>query len=475
MENKYVYPYDGYRFHNGTHAVRGNYSKQDVLVRSQSLINQTLRNLIPEKDLSEIEQQIVNYGTNRKGFWGDLIEKYGYGLENDNLAAADFHEAGIELKSTPLMKNKSGAIRAKERLVFSMINYMTVIDETWETSSFLSKNRLLLILFYLYSKEANLLDYPIKHFKLLDLLSDLSESDVLQIIEDWNHIVKRIREGEAHLLSEGETAYLGAATKARDSNDTRPQPNSPVPAKKRAFSLKQSYLNVLVQQFSGKDTSESLNKQDAPGKTIKQLFDEKIGVLVGKTEEELAALFEIDIETKKPKNLRRLLVNRALGVRSNKITELIKANMTLKVIKLEESGRLVESISFPVFRYMDIIHQEWEESDFYKALTERSFVFVIFRKKGDTSILEDFRLWSFPVEDLEEAERIWKLTVSKIKNGEADNLPKIRDSHVTHVRPHARNASDTLPTPLNGEQVKKCFWLNAKYIESYLNSETIAR
>jgi len=449
--------------------VRGSYSKQDVLVRSQSLINQTLRNLIPEEGLDGIEQQISIYGTNRKGFWGDLIEKYGYGLENDNLASADFHEAGIELKSTPLIKNKSGAIRAKERLVFSMINYMTVVDETWETSSFLEKNRLLLILFYLYSKEANLLDYPIKHFKLLDLLSDLSESDVLQIIDDWNHIVKRIRAGEAHLLSEGETAYLGAATKARDSNDTRPQPNSPVPAKKRAFSLKQSYLNVLVQQLSGKDTSESLNKQNEPAKTIRQLFEEKIGALVGKNEEELATLFEIDIKMKKPKNFRRLLVNIALGVRSNKITELIKANMTLKVIKLEESGKLAESISFPVFKYMDIIHQRWEESGFYKALTERSFVFVIFRKQEGTIVLESFRFWSFPAEDLEEAERVWRLTVERIKTGQADDLPKIRDSRIAHVRPHARNASDTLTTPLNGEQVKKCFWLNAKYIEKSLN------
>lgn len=448
--------------------MRKNYTEQEVLEQTQFLLNRNLRELIPAEELGNIEQQLEEYGTNRKGFWGDLLEKYGYGIENDNISSADFHEAGIELKSTPLIKNKSGAFRAKERLVFSMINYMNIIDETWETSSFLEKNRLLLILFYLYSKESSLLDYPIKYYKFLDLLSDLSESDVLQIIDDWNHIVERIRAGEAHLLSEGDTAYLGAATKARNREDTRPQPYSDIPAKKRAFSLKQSYLNVLVQQLAGKDNSESLIEKNSPGKTIRQLFEEKIGVLLGKTEEELAAFFEMDISECKPKNLRRLLVNRALGVRSNKITELIKANMTLKVIKLEESGSLVESISFPVFKYMDIIHQEWEESDFYKALTERSFVFVIFRKESDTSRLEGFKFWSFPIEDLEEAERVWRLAIERIKGGHADDLPKIRDSSVAHVRPHARNASDTLPTPLNGNQVKKCFWLNAKYIQQQL-------
>lgn len=445
-------------------------TKELILAKAKVLKGLSLRNLIPQDELSKVSSQVNFHGTNRKGFWGDLIEQYGYGIDNNNLAEADFRDAGIELKSTPLIANKSGKLRVKERLVFSMINYMEIIDETWESSTFLKKNQRLLILFYLYEQGLNLLDYQIKNYKYLDLLSDLSEADVLQIIDDWNHIVNRIRAGEAHLLSEGETAYLGAATKAKNKHDTRQQPNSDILAKKRAFSLKQSYLNTLVQQITNVNPSESFFDNDPVPKTIKQLFNERLNRFIGKTEEELCALLDLDITNGKPKNIRRILVNRMLGVRSNNIAELIKANMTLKVIKLEKSGKLKESISFPKFDYMDIIHQSWEDSDFFKALTERSFIFVIFRKTEETFRLDGFKFWSFPIEDLGEAERVWNETVKRIKNGQADALPRISDSAVAHVRPHARDSSDTLPTPLNGEQVKKCFWLNAKYIEKIINN-----
>lgn len=440
-------------------------TEKQVLQQAEKLLKRSLRNIICSQEIDSIEEAVLSHGTNRKGFFGDLIEEYGFGIANNNRAESDFVETGIELKSTPVVKNKSGKLRAKERLVFSMINYMEIIDETWETSSFLKKNQKLLILFYLYEQGLSLLDYKIRNYKYLDLLSDLSEADVLQIIDDWNHIVSRIRSGQAHLLSEGETAYLGAATKAKNKLDTRQQPYSDTPAKKRAFSLKQSYLNALIQQWEGKDESESLFTANTLPKTISQIFDDKLSNLVGKTEEELADLFELDISLKKPKNIRRILVNRALGVKSNKITELIKANITLKVIKLEESGKLKESISFPIFKYMNIINQEWEDSDFYKELTERSFIFVVFKKSATTFKLDSFKFWSFPTQDLEEAERVWNLTVERIKNGQAHSLPKISESSVAHVRPHARDSSDTLPTPLNGEHVKKCFWLNAKYIE----------
>ncbi|PIV71214.1 hypothetical protein COW57_00760, partial [Candidatus Roizmanbacteria bacterium CG17_big_fil_post_rev_8_21_14_2_50_39_7] len=39
---------------------------------------------------------------------------------------------------------------SKERLVFSMINYDTIINETWLLSSFLKKNKSLLLMFYLW-------------------------------------------------------------------------------------------------------------------------------------------------------------------------------------------------------------------------------------------------------------------------------------------------------------------------------------
>ena len=77
--------------------------------------------------------------------------------------------------------------------------------------------------------------------------------------------------------------------------------------------------------------------------------------------------------------------------------------------------------------------------------------------------------WNVPEKDLNsEIKRVWENTVEKIRNNEYDNLPKISESPILHVRPHAQNRNDTYPT-LDGKQsIKKCFWLNASYIKKQI-------
>ena len=50
-----------------------------------------------------------------------------------------------------------------------------------------------------------------------------------------------------------------------------------------------------------------------------------------------------------------------------------------------------------------------------------------------------------------EIKRVWEDTIERIKNNEYDNLPRISESPILHVRPHARNAQDTYST-LDGKQ-----------------------
>jgi hypothetical protein len=69
------------------------------------------------------------------------------------------------------------------------------------------------------------------------------------------------------------------------------------------------------------------------------------------------------------------------------------------------------------------------------------------------------------MKDIKYVEWVWKETVRRIKNKQAHDLPKIRDNLVAHVRPHGRNKEDTIDTGYGIKEIKKCFWLNAKYIQ----------
>lgn len=144
-----------------------------------------------------------------KGSFGQLLEKFYFGYEPNSNAEADFLEAGLELKASPLKTLKNGDIRSKERLVLNIINYLEVHKEDFENSTFLKKNAHLLLVFYLYEKDKNLLDYVIK---LVDGWK-YPDEDLAIIRHDWQTINQKIKDGKAHELSEGDTFYLGACTK----------------------------------------------------------------------------------------------------------------------------------------------------------------------------------------------------------------------------------------------------------------------
>jgi len=168
-----------------------------------------------------------------------------------------------------------------------------------------------------------------------------------------------------------------------------------------------------------------------------------------------------------------MLVDKILGVKDkkSKIEELVKSDATLKVINLENNGNLKESIPFPAFKYMDIVEESWEESTLYNQLTSKRFLFVVFRKYDKTSRLEKILFWNFPMEDIDEAHKVWRNTREKVKECCVDQLPKLKDSFAIHVRPHAQNKKDQYEIPCGGKAVKKSFWLNAKYIQKFISSD----
>ncbi len=455
-------------------------TKEQVLEKAETILHKSLRGVISKEVAEVIERQIGGYGMKRKGFLGDLTEKYFFEINPGNISEPDFTIASVELKTTPLKKHTKSRFASKERLVFSMINYDTVVDETWEASSFLKKNKTLLLMFYLWTESQSILDYEFKFVHLLNLLEDISDEDVFQIQKDWEYIVSKIKRGEAHLLSEGDTYYLGACTKAANSRVVRDQPMNRAPAKPRAFSFKQQYINYLIQTklLGEKTNTDSIFKKQRRIETIEDVIKEKFATFIGKTDKEILSKLGSNLATK-AKSYKRLIVNRILGVNSNNIEELEKANITLKVITLEHTGTLRESMSFPAFDYKDLVTQIWnddeEESmaDFHLQLETKRFLFVVFQKqKGNANIvLNKTMFWNFPIKDLYEAENVWQKTIDCINEGKYDKLPKLKDSHVAHVRPHGKDSTDTIETPQKTQEMKRCFWLNAKYIQQAIENK----
>ena len=60
---------------------------------------------------------------------------------------ADFFEIGMELKSSPLKRLKNNEYRSKERLVLSIIDYLKIVEQSFEESDFWKKNANILLIF----------------------------------------------------------------------------------------------------------------------------------------------------------------------------------------------------------------------------------------------------------------------------------------------------------------------------------------
>jgi DNA mismatch repair protein MutH len=129
-------------------------------------------------------------------------------------------------------------------------------------------------------------------------------------------------------------------------------------------------------------------------------------------------------------------------------------------------------MSFPGFKYLEIVNQEWEESTFFEKLESR-FLFIVFREDNEgIERLDKVLYWNMPYEDRLEAQRVWEETKRRVAV-DATNLPRGSESRVAHVRPKAKDARDTIPTPQGAMLVKKCFWLNRGYIQAILETQSL--
>lgn len=454
------------------------YDKSDaisIFEYSKKLLHKALRDFLTE-----------DYKPRKgKGGLGQMVENIFFQLETNNNPEADFSAAGMELKCTPLKSGKNQEYLIKERLVCNMINYTEVVNESFETSHFYLKCQLKLLLFYLYKKDQNNLDLEF----IFSVLWKLPEKDLLIIRHDYEVIIDKIKHGEAHLLSEGDTMYLGACRKGQKGDSLMQQPFSPIGAPRRAFSLKMAYMRTILKYVlnSGRDAVANfkLSQQQlvSANSLYENNFDEivinRFAKFMGVDYEEIAKETCVDI-SRNPKNKFALIASAVAAAGKcgnvNKTEEFLKAGLTMKTIRVQADGTIKESMSFENIDYLEIAEcDDWYESRLYEIFSSR-FLFVIFREKhegGADYRLDDVFFWTMPQEDLTFAEEYWHHIRNNVlaSHISEEYWWKAGDRKKFHVRPKAQKSKDMAPNPNGGRAKKFCYWFNNDYITEIINSK----
>lgn len=451
-----------------------NYTKEGVQAIAKSLIGKTFGEL----NSFQLDSDIYT-----KGSFGHILEEDVFGYGKNSNSEPDFKDIGIELKVTPYKINQNKTLSAKERLVLNIINYNEEYKKSFDQSQFWNKNKMIQIVWYLYEKDKLRQDFKITN----EMLFEFPEDDMPIILQDWHLIMDKIKNGKAHEISESDTMYLGACTKGVNANSMRTQPFSDIPAKQRAFSLKQSYMTELVRQvIGGKKRDKFIPIEKIKVKTFEENIRDTIKPYIGYSQKQLMNHFKFYSNAK---NLNELLICRIFGVKSDlsKKDEFNKASIIVKTIRVESSGKIKESLPFPAFSFEGLVSEEWDDSEIKNFLSESRFLFFIFKEISGEYVLSGYRFWNMTSVDIDKyVYPVWEKTKRIVENGDIvksisnkgkrkTNFPGMTGNLLCHVRPHAVNKKDVYPLPIKDkvsgltEYMKHSFWINSSYLSKIVN------
>ena len=455
-----------------------NYSKQ--------LINKCLRDFVPEAEEYK-----------GKGGLGQLVEELFFKYDINSKQEADFAFVNAELKCTPLKRSaKNAELLIKERLVCSMINYEEDWSKSFEQSHFYKKCLVMLIMFYLHQDKVSKLDL---HF-LFAVLWRIPEKDLLIIRQDYDTIISKIRSGKAETLSEGDTMYLGACRKGQKQDSLMTQHGSDVGAPRRAWSLKTTYMRIVLDEVKKNNVDGAYCNYDLTPKNVNELFSvdelrnhtvdyiltERFQSYLGLTYTDICDKLGINPIIAKSKYFvvaNAIASNKKIG-NINTSEEFVKSGLTMKTLRINRNGNIKESMSFENIDYQEVYDcNEWTNSRLYELFTSR-FLFVIYKETDRTLQLpngkteQEYELhkvafWTMPQADLDVAMEYWENIRDCVRQDHIspEYFWSIKDNRHFHVRPKASLAKDLVDTP-NGTKAKKySYWFNAQYVKNIIENE----
>ena len=415
-----------------------------------------------------------------KGGIGQIIEEGLFHMAPNSRAEADFANLNLELKVTGIKTNvKQTSFSAKERLVLNIIDYMEEYKRTFEESSLWHKNKKILLMFYKWIDGVNKGEFPI----LKSVIHQFSESDLAIVKQDWQIIIDKIKAGKAHEISEGDTMYLAACTKGANAKSMRKQPFSDIPAKQRAYSLKNSYMTAYIRRIlMNEDVISVFKPEELKSKSVDELLHERFAPYIGCTLYELK--HHINFAENKNKAMYANLVSDLLGIKGTSLDdteEFAKANIKFKTIRLEPNGVPREHMSFEQIDFDRWLNASWEESQVYETFENTKFLFVVFQftetereNPNRVPYLKGIKLWNMPEQIIEtELKNLWQtvhdilavgVELTQTPRGVKNNLPGVKFNGVCHIRPKASNAADKVQLPDGQMITKQTYWLNREYI-----------
>ncbi len=180
-------------------------------------------------------------------------------------------------------------------------------------------------------------------------------------------------------------------------------------AKPRAYFFKARFITALF--YSNLTDTDSVIKDArelSEANSFEALVQKRLQGFKGKTTSEIHVLVGQGLNPT-AKDYCAALSQRMLGVTARKIAEFEKAGIQMKTIRLKNDGTPKEHMSFPYFKYKEIINEKWEADEEIgeipaglRAQLEQRFFFIVFQcdnqkcRLGDEMVFKGGYFWTMP-------------------------------------------------------------------------------
>lgn len=412
------------------------------------------------KKFGELDKNnLLEVNPKDKGNLGKIVETGFYGYPNNNVAEADFDNLGIELKVTGFTTSKTGLLQAKERLSLSTINYTKLIDEEFEFSKLLFKNKRLLIIWYEYIKGVAYSDFQIMHYQLYDLTKDIET-----IKNDFYTIKEKVMIGKAHELSEGDTSFLGANTKGK-SGGVAVQPFSSILAPTRGFCLKNSYMRGVLRSMGKNPTAPQY-------KSVKEYVLAHLKPYIGKTQTEIWTELTgapIDSTTKFPYQLNKMISNKLLGKDEDLPLKDELFNKTTYIIKnlpVDQNGFPCERMTFRNLMLSDF-STSWEDSEWKRYFEEITFIVICYEgNMHGQRKLKEIKQIAFNQSDLNLFKKTYEMIKYAIEVKDVKYLPypKRFPNQAIEIGPKGKGGMKVYEEFFNKDMTRTCLMLDKEFL-----------
>ena len=329
----------------------------------------------------------------------------------------------------------------------------------------------MLIIWYEYDSTKEVQDFMITDFQLYDMAKD---EEIFK--NDFEIIKGKVLAGKAHELSEGDTSYLGACTKARTSEDRTTQPFSDILSKPRAYSLKNAYMTGILRE----NIETTIVRTFASFNTVEDYVKNKLKPYFGKTQLEI--LEEITGRTyteKIPKNISKMISDELIGKDDElpKKDELFaKTNFIIKNLPIQKNGKPRERMSFKTISLSEF-EDDWQDS-FWKNYFEETKLIVICYNEINGSrnghrVLSDVKKITFNDDDLDAFEKTYNQIKIAIEKQDVRLLPTSMNgfrNQLLEIAPKGTKGDDAYNNFFKRDKTKAAFLISKKLLYEKLNA-----